>query len=112
VALGDGEIVVDARLATDKVGRDMLGPLAGVLRPWEPVEAAGPVRVTRPGRGEWEVRRLRVRDFPLPREVTSRLIARVTGDSTGSGLPFRLPAGVRAIRVRPSGATLFRTAPT
>ena len=61
VRLGDGSIAVLARLRTDRLGSDALGPLAGVLRGSQPVEAAGPLEVVGPGRGEWEIRSFLVR---------------------------------------------------
>lgn len=112
VELREGEIVVSARLATDRLSRDLVGPLAGMLRPTEAIQATGPLAIRRPGRGEWTVRQFRIRDFPLPREVVGRLLARATGDSAGRAIPFRVPAGVRDIRVRPSGAWLLGAPPS
>ena len=60
IELLDGEIQVSARLRTERLPREMMGPLGGALRPTEPVRAAGPVRVTRPGAGEWRVRSFRI----------------------------------------------------
>jgi hypothetical protein len=77
------------------------------LHATEPVEAAGPVRVVAPGRGEWAVRSFRLRDFPVPADVVPRLVSRALGDSTRETIPLRVPAGVREIRIRPTGATLY-----
>lgn len=110
VELGEGEIMVRANLATARLPRELIGPLAVALRPREPVEAGGPLRVSEPRKAAWEVRSFSIRDIPLPRDVVPKLIARAFGDSTRRSIPVRIPTGVRDIRLRPSGATLFGSA--
>jgi hypothetical protein len=107
VELLDGEIRVSARLRTDRLPQDVIGPFTGALRPTEPVRAAGPVRVTRPGAGEWSVRSFQIGDFPVPDEMVPGLIGLALGDSTRKTVSVKVPAGIRAIRVRPGGATLY-----
>jgi hypothetical protein len=107
VELLDGEIQVSARLRTDRLPREVLGPLRGALRPTEPVRAAGPVRVTRPGAGEWSVRSFQIGDFPVPDEMVPDLVGYALGDPKRKTVPVKVPAGIRAIRVRPDGATLY-----
>jgi hypothetical protein len=106
VELQDGAVAVHAKLATARLPRELTGPLAVALREREPVQAAGPINVTGPGRAEWTVRSFRIRDFPIPRDAVPKLMARAFGDSKTRSIPVRIPAGVREIRVRPSGATL------
>ena len=110
VRLLDGEIEVHARLRTARLPREVVGPLALALRDKETIEAAGPLRVTGPGRGEWAVRSFRIRDFPVPADAVPRLVARTLGDSTRQTVPMRIPAGITRIRVRPDGATLYGAA--
>ena len=107
VELLDGEIQVSARLHTERLPREALGPLGGALRPTEPVRAAGPVRVTQPGAGEWSVRSFRIGDFPVPDEMVPDLVGYALGDPKRKTVPVKVPAGIRAIRVRPDGATLY-----
>jgi hypothetical protein len=109
VELQDGAVAVSAKLATARLPRELTGPLALVLREREPVEAAGPLEVTGPGKAEWAVRSFRIRDFPIPDDAVPKLVARAFGDTARRTIPVRIPAGIRAIRVRPSGATLFGT---
>jgi hypothetical protein len=106
VQLLDGSIGVSALLATARLPRELIGPLAVALRSKERIEAAGPLDVTGPRRAEWAVRSFRIRDFPIPRDAVPKLVARALGDSTRRTVPIRIPAGVREIRIRPSGATL------
>jgi hypothetical protein len=107
VELLDGEIQVSARLRTETLPREIIGPLSGVLRPTEPVQAAGPVRVTHPGAGEWRVRSFRIGDFPVPDEMVPGLVGRALGDPRRQAVPVKMPEGVRDIRVRPGSATLY-----
>ncbi|MGH7579487.1 MAG: hypothetical protein ACREM9_04895 [Gemmatimonadales bacterium] len=107
IELLEGEIQVNARLRTDMLPPEIIGPLSGALRPTEPVQAAGPVRVTRPGAGEWRVRTFRIGDFPVPDEMVPGLVGRALGDPRRKAVPVTVPEGVRAIRVRPGGATLY-----
>jgi hypothetical protein len=110
VELLDREVAVFAKLATARLPRELIGPLAIALREREPVQAAGPIEVTGPGTAEWRVQSFRIRDFPVPRDAVPRLMAKAFGDSAKQSIPLRIPAGVREIRVRPSGATLLGTA--
>ena len=107
IRLLDGEIAVSGKLHTGRLPKDLLGPLTIALRGTEPVEAAGPVRVVAPGKGEWAVRSFKVRDIPLPADVVPQLVSRALGDSTRQTVPLRVPAGVRGIRIRPTGAVLY-----
>ena len=110
VELLDGQVRVRARLRTEHLPKDALGPLSGALGPTEPIEAAGPLRVTGPRQGEWAVRSLRIGDVPIPRPAVPHVVERVLGDSRET-VPWTVPAGVRAVRVRPDGATLYGAPP-
>jgi hypothetical protein len=107
VELLPGEVTVRARLRTARLAPDLMGPLAGALGPSEPVAATGPLRVTGAGRGEWQIRSVRIRDFPLPAPAVSRLVSRALDDPDRETVPWTVPPGVRAIRIRPGGATLY-----
>jgi hypothetical protein len=110
VELLDGEIRVSARLRTAGLSPAVLGPLAGALGPTEPVDASGPVRVTRPGTGEWRVRTFRIGDLPVPDDMVPTLVGQALGDPGRSAVAVKVPAGVRAIRVQPGGAILYGAA--
>ena len=111
VELLDGTVAVNAKLATARLPRELTGPLTVALREREPVQAAGPIRVVGPGQAEWAVQSFRIRDFPIPRDAVPRLIAKAFGDSARKTVPVRIPPGIREIRIRPSGATLFGARP-
>ncbi|HEY7636865.1 MAG TPA: hypothetical protein VH763_15055 [Gemmatimonadales bacterium] len=107
VRLLDGEVALSARLRTARLPRNTLGPLSIMLRPTEPVEASGPVRVVSSGKGEWVVRSFRLRNLPIPADLVPRLVSGALGDHGSQGIPLRIPRGVGAIRIHPSGATLY-----
>jgi hypothetical protein len=107
VELLPDEVTVRARLRTRRLTSDLVGPLAAALGSTEPVAATGPLRVIGPRVGEWAVRSVRIRDFPLPGPAVSRLVSRALDDPRRQTVPWAVPPGIRAIRVRPTGATLY-----
>lgn len=107
VELQDGSIVVRARLSTARLPRELVGPLAVALRPTEPIEAAGPLEVVGPRRAEWAVRSFRIRSFPIPGDAVPKLVSKALGEPNRRTVPVRIPAGIREIRIRASGATLI-----
>jgi len=111
VELLDGSVAVNAKLATARLPRELTGPLTIALREREPVQAAGPIRVVGPGKAEWAVQSFKIREFPIPRDAVPRLVAKAFGDSARRTVPVRIPPGIREIRIRPSGATLFGARP-
>jgi hypothetical protein len=107
VELQDGSIAVRARLATARLPRELVGPLSVALKPTEPIEAAGPLTVVGSRKAEWALRSFSIRGFPLPRDAVPKLVSKALGDPTRKTVPVRIPAGIREIRLRPSGATLY-----
>ena len=107
VELQDGSVLVKARLATARLPKELVGPLAMALQPTEPIQAAGPLEVVAPRKAEWSVRSFSIRNFPLPRDAVPKLMAKALGDPNRRTVPVRIPDGIREIRVRPSGMTLF-----
>jgi hypothetical protein len=107
VQLMDGSVGVSAMLSTARLPRELTGPLAVALRPKERVEAAGPLEVVEPRKAEWAVRSFRIRNFPIPQDAVPKLVSKALGDSARRTVPIRIPPGIREIRIRPSGATLY-----
>lgn len=107
VGLLDGEVLVRGRLRTARLPKEIVGPLAFALRPSEPVEAIGPLRVTGPGTGEWAVRSLRIRDVPIPAGAVPGLVAGALDAPQRQTVPWKVPVGIRAVRVRPGGVTVY-----
>jgi hypothetical protein len=109
VELQEGSIAIRARLATARLPKELVGPLAVALQPTEPIEAAGPIEVVGPRQAEWALRSFRIRNFPLPRDAVPKLVSKALGDPDRRTVPVRIPAGIREIRVRSTGAILFGT---
>ena len=106
VTLGDGRIGIEASLLTDRLPRDVLGPLGSMVDKREHLSAAGTVELAGPGRAVWIVDRLSLGSFPFPRDMIPRLLERALG-SHSSQVPFAVPRSLGAVRVRPSGVSLF-----
>lgn len=107
VVLGTDRIAVSGKIRTAGLPRDALGPLAGALEEREPIQAAGAVAVTGPGRAEWRVDAFQVRDFDFPREMVPRIVGLVAGNERDSVIAIVIPLGIRGVRVRPDGVTLY-----
>ncbi|MDZ4675533.1 MAG: hypothetical protein SGI84_13855 [Gemmatimonadota bacterium] len=106
VELGDRELTIRARVATAPIPeaiRDLLGSALGER---ETVEVGGVLGLRRQGEGEFEVRRVRVKGFPVPRELVNRLIGRYLPQVDGAVAVFAVPAGITGIRITPGGAIL------
>lgn len=106
VTLGNKRIGIEASLLTDRIPRSVLGPLGSMVDKREHLSAAGTVELVEPGRAVWIVDRLALGGFPFPREMIPRLLERALG-SHSSEVPLAVPHGIRAVRIRPTGVSLF-----
>jgi hypothetical protein len=111
VELLEDAIRIRGRIRTEGLPREVLGPFAGALHPWEPVAAAGSVDIVSPGRAEWTVTEFRVRDFQFPRDVVPRMDF-LSRQETHGRLAIVVPPGIGGVRVRPSGVTLYPSGTT
>ena len=106
IRLDRDDIEIRARVDTRKVPV-ALGPLSGMVRDHEYLEAGGRLIYRRPGLAEWEVERVRVRGVPVPKNFVNQQIRRFAPRGGGTGIPVTLPAGVTGLRVTPGGMTLY-----
>ncbi len=107
VTLADDRLALEAALVTDIVGRDLLGPLAGLLEAREPLRLAGPARLATAGIVLWRPDEFVVRSLSVPQAALPRLVNRLTGDDDGA-FHIAVPSTVGDIRIRPDGVTLYR----
>lgn len=107
VVLTHDRFTLKASLKTRVFGRDLLGPLEGMLSDQEPLETGGPARVLSPGVAAWQPDHFQVRAFPFPGALVPRLVNRLTGRRDGA-VPIAVPRAVGEIRIRPDGVTFFR----
>lgn len=112
VALLEGEVRVRGSLEVARVPRNLLGPLAGAIGPWEPVEVGGALRADSTGRVYWSVTALRVRDFPFPRSTLPALVRQLRLAQSEDGA-VQIPGlrGVGDVRVSPGVVRLYRSSP-
>ena len=108
VTLENGRIEIEASLLTERIPREALGPLSGMVGKREHLSAGGKVELVEPGRAVWIVDRLSLGNFPFPRDMIPRLLERAMG-SHSSEVPFKVPHGIRAVRIRPAGVILYGT---
>ncbi|HWA17024.1 MAG TPA: hypothetical protein VG817_11350, partial [Gemmatimonadales bacterium] len=93
---------------TAAIPRSALGPFAAALQPWERVTASGPVLDRAAGHAAWQVNEVTIRGFTLPQAATHSLIQQSLPEIRDGALPFALPQGIYAIRVRPRGVVMYR----
>lgn len=108
VRLEEGRVSIEASLLTGSIPKEALGPLGEMIGAREHLAAAGTVAVVGRGRAEWTVDRLSLGSFPFPRDMIPRLLERALG-SRSAAVPFVIPAGIRAVRIRPAGVILYGT---
>jgi len=109
VTLERDRFSLEADLETEFFGRDLLGPLRGMIDPREPIRVSGPAEIRAPGVIGWEIDEFRVASFPFPGPAIPVLVDRLTGGSGGAML-FAVPAEVDDLRIRPDGVTFYRRA--
>ena len=107
VTLERDRFSLEAELQTEFFGRDLLGPLRGMIDPREPIRISGPTRVRAPGVIGWEIDEFRVASFPFPGPAIPVLVDRLTGGEGGAML-FAVPAEVDDLRIQPDGVTFYR----
>ena len=107
VELGDREVTIRARVATAPLPEAVREILGSALAERETVEIGGTLGLRREGQGEFEVLRVRVKGFPVPRDLMARLIGRYLPEVDGASAVFGVPAGISGIRVTPGGAVLY-----
>ncbi len=107
VTLDRDRFSLEAELQTELFGRDLLGPLRGMIDPREPIRVSGPADIRAPGVIGWEIDEFRVASFPFPGPAIPVLVDRLTGGEGGAML-FAVPAEVDDLRIRPDGVTFYR----
>jgi hypothetical protein len=98
VVLAPDRFTLEGALLTTGLDRGLLGPLSGVLDPWEPVRMGGPAEVVGRGRVAWRPDELMLRAFPFPGALVPRLVNAIMGVQNGA-VPIPVPATVGAVRI-------------
>ena len=108
VELLEGSIAVYCRLDTRVIPRDALGPLTGMLNPWEPLRIAGPLRIAQPGLARWTIEELSLRGIALPGPMVTELARRMAGADATGAVPLRVSPVFRDVVIHPTGVILYR----
>lgn len=107
VRLEPGRLVLQAYLVTAIWGADVLGPLALMLGPLEPLEVSGPARSARPGVVAWEPDTFRLRTFALPHVAIPGLVRQLTGGTDGT-IPIGVPPTISRVEIGAGRVTFSR----
>lgn len=107
IEFGTDEVTVRARVDTHRVPVS-LGPLSGITKDHEFIDAGGRLVYRRAGLAEWEVDRIRVRGVPVPKRLVSGLLNRLGGSTVaGSTIQIPTPPSVTGLRVSPRGIVVY-----
>lgn len=109
VELHEGDIAVFARLDTRVIPATELGPLKGLLAPWEPIRIAGPIAIARPGLARWKVQEFMLHGVPFPPPAVRSLARQAAGADTSGAVPLKVDPAIADVTVHPTGVVLFRT---
>ncbi len=107
VILTEGRIALEARVKLAVFGKDLLGPLSGLLDASERLRMAGGAEMRAPGELAWRCDEFVIVSFPFPPSVIPALVNRMTGRDDGVFL-IPVPTTVGEVRVRADGVTLYR----
>jgi hypothetical protein len=110
VELLEGEVVVHARLDTQRIPPEALGPLRGMLEPREPFRLAGPIRIERPGTARWQIREVSMRGIAFPAATVGQVARRLAGADRDGAVPVQVDRVIGAVAVHPTGVVLYRKA--
>ncbi|MGH7635119.1 MAG: hypothetical protein ACRENC_15395, partial [Gemmatimonadaceae bacterium] len=75
---------------------------------YEAITVEGSLTPVRPGVGEFQIRHATVRGVPLPANVVSSVVSRITGHGGDGRMPVSLPPSVGGFRIRSDGMTVYR----
>lgn len=107
VTLGTDVATVKASLATEAIPRQALGPFWHLVRAREEVSVGGRLMVLGPATGELRVESVKLRGIPFPTALIGRFMSASLGANEDGSVRFKLPHGIRDLRVRPSGVVLY-----
>lgn len=107
VTLGTDRATVGAMLATEAIPARALGPFKRFVRPRERVTVGGRIVVLGPESGALRVDAVALRGLPFPSAMVGRFMSSSLGAAEDGTVRFQLPAGVRDLKVRPSGVVLY-----
>ena len=115
-AIGE-RLCVRGNVRLSEIGAEkVLGGLAALLGERERIQFCGGFRVIRPGLAEFQVKEIKLRDFPVPSSAIPRLLRQIERGSRPEGvsldgLPLVVPTYVEDVRMGDRQVTLYRATP-
>ncbi len=109
VELGNRTIRVRTLVRTSRLPKRLLGVIPVTPDSLEEVIATGALTPVRAGVAELALTKVLVRGLPVPSEMVSRMIGRLTGRADDGRLEILLPQSISGFRVRPTGVTIYRS---
>ena len=100
----------------DLGGPSTLGPLSGVLEGRQELTVRGRTEVLRPGRAQFRIDEVKLKDLPLPTAVIAKILSRVwsanrDASTAGDAIPLRVPPELADVRVSNGRMTLYKNVP-
>ena len=107
VTLGTDHAVVQASLATEAIPRAAFGPFRRFVRSRERVAVGGKLVVLGRETGALRVDEVKLRGVPFPSSLVGRFMSASLDANEDGTVHFKLPEGIRDLKVRPSGVVLY-----
>lgn len=108
VELGDRSIRVRTLVRTARLPGRLIDFIPVKPDSLEEVIASGTLTPVRSGLAELSLTRVLVRGLPVPSEMVSRMIGRITGRNDDGRLEIVMPPTISGFRVRATGVTIYR----
>jgi hypothetical protein len=109
--IGD-RVYVRGTIRTADLGREVLGPLAALLRERERVVLGGTLRVIRPGLSELQVKEVNVGSLRLPQAAIPALLKQLGGERppelAADGVALATPDYIGDVRVANGRITVYK----
>ncbi len=108
VELLEGSLAVHARLDTQALPKDALGPLAAIVQPREPLRLGGTLTIERPGTARFTIKEISLRGVAFPPPAVKSVAHQVAGAGPDGGIPVQVDPAIAAVAIHPTGVVLYR----
>ena len=109
VELLEGSMAVHARLDTQALPPDALGPIAPFVQPREPLRLGGTLAIDRPGLARFTIREISLRGFAFPGPAVKSVARQWAGADADGGIPLQVDRAIARVVIHPTGVILYRT---
>ena len=109
VELLEGSLAVHARLDTQALPPDALGPIAPFVQPREPLRLGGTLAIDRPGIARFTIREISLRGFAFPGPAVKSVARQWAGADADGAIPLQVDPAIARIAIHPTGVVLYRT---